>query len=99
MKSPELTPEEKADLAALEPRLGHLYVRQRLGLERDYEAHVFRRGTHFFHVENWYSIHGVIRAALRLAGLHARGRRNALNIEMRTHGVPPANLPNAFNGI
>ena len=99
MKSPELTPEETANLAALEPRLGHVYVRQRLGLERDYETHVFRRGTHFFHVENWYSIHGVIRAALRVAGLHARGRRNALAIEMRTHGVPLPNLPDAFDGF
>ena len=52
--APELTALEKATLAALEARLGFLHVRQRLGLEHDYEAHVFRRGTHFFHIENWY---------------------------------------------
>jgi len=34
----------------------------------------FRRGTHFFHLENWYSVHALIRNSLRLAGLHARGR-------------------------
>jgi uncharacterized protein len=99
MRSPELTPEEVADLAALEPRLGHVYIRQRLGLERDYEAHVFRRGTHFFHIENWYSVHGVIRGSLRLAGLHARGRRNALSIEPRTHDVALSKLPAAFDGF
>jgi predicted MPP superfamily phosphohydrolase len=89
---------ERAALSRLEQRLGHLHVRQRLGLERDYEAHVFRRGTHFFHLENWYSMHAFIRNALRLAGLHARGRRNALAIEVREHEVRLARLPAAFDG-
>src|SRR5215210_3790173 len=87
MKSPELTDIEETALAALEPRLGPLHVRQRLGLERDYEARVFRRGTHLFHIENWYSIHGLIRGSLRLVGLHGRGRRNALAIELRRNEI------------
>jgi predicted MPP superfamily phosphohydrolase len=99
MKSPEITAEEQAALATLESRLGHLHVRQRLGLERDHEAQVFRRGTHFFHLENWYSMHGLIRGSLRLAGLHARGRRNALDIQVRRHDVPLAKLPPAFDGF
>ncbi|QEL27174.1 metallophosphoesterase (plasmid) [Bosea sp. F3-2] len=74
-------------------------MRQRLGLERDYEAHIFRRGTHFFHLENWYSIHGLIRALLRMAGLHTRGRRNALAIELRHNDVLLANLPREFDGF
>ena len=98
MRSPALSAEEQAALAQLETRVGHLHVRQRLGLEQDYEAHVFRRGTHFFHLENWYSIHSLIRWSLRLAGLHARGRRNALDIRIRHHDVPIANLPRAFDG-
>ena len=98
MRSPEPTAEEKEALAGLEPRLGHLHVRQRLGLERDYEAHVFRRGTHFFHLENWYSVHSLIRASLWLVGLHRRGQRNALAIELRHNEVPIANLPAAFDG-
>lgn len=98
LRSPDLTGEEMAALAALERRLGHLHVRQRLGLERDYEAHVFRRGTHLFHLENWYSVHGAIRAGLWLLGLHARGRRNALAIELRENEVPIAGLPEAFEG-
>jgi hypothetical protein len=99
MRSSDLTPEEQTALAALVPRLGRLYVRQRLGLERDYEAHIFRRGTHFFHIENWNSVHALIRASLRLVGLHGRGRRNALAIEVREHEVPLANLPAAFDGF
>jgi predicted MPP superfamily phosphohydrolase len=84
---------------ALERRLGPLYVKQRLGLERDYEAHVFRKGTHFFHIENWYSIHGLIRGSLRLVGLHGRGRRNALAIRVRRQNVPLPGLPEAFEGF
>lgn len=99
MKSPELTHAEMAALAGLEPRLGRLYVRQRLGLERDYEAQVFHKGTHFLHIENWYSVHTLIRASLRLVGLHGRGRRNALAIEVRRHDVWLANLPPAFDGF
>jgi uncharacterized protein len=82
MRSPELTAEEEAALAALEPRLGRVHLRQRLGLERDHEAQIFRKGTHFFHI-----------------GLHARGRRNALAIEVRTHEVPLRRLPEAFDGF
>ena len=99
MRSPELSAMEKTALAALESRLGPLHVRQRLGLERDFEAHVFRRGTHFFHIENWYSIHGLIRGSLRLVGLHRRGRRNALTIGVRRNKVPLRQLPEVFEGF
>ena len=98
MRLLEPTADEAASLAALEARLGHLHVRQRLGLERDYEAHVFRRGTHFFHLEDWYSVHALIRAGLWLVGLLGRGRRNALMIEVRENDLPIAGLPEAFDG-
>jgi predicted MPP superfamily phosphohydrolase len=99
MRSPEISAEEEATLAALEPRIGRVHIRQRLGLERDHETHVFRKGTHFFHLENWYSVHGLIRGSLRLAGLHGRGRRNALAIEVRHRDITIANLPAAFDGF
>jgi predicted MPP superfamily phosphohydrolase len=98
MRSPEPTNAEKTALTVLETRLGHLHVRQRLGLERDYEAHVFRRGTHFFHLENWYLAPAVIRTGLRAVGLFRRGQRNALAIEVRENEVSIANLPQAFDG-
>ena len=98
MKLSDCTEAERHGLSALEPRIGHVHLRQRLGLEGDYEAHVFRRGTHFFHLENWYSVHTLLRLALTLAGLHCRGRRNALNIQLRQRDVLLASLPKAFDG-
>jgi len=94
----DCTEAERRELAVLEPRIGHVHLRQRLGLESDHESHVFRRGTHFFHLENWYSVHKLLRLALSLAGLHGRGRRNVLRIQLRRHDVPIANLPDAFDG-
>lgn len=98
MRSPELSHQEQSTLAALAPRLGPLHVQRRLGLERDYEARIFRRGTHFFHLENWYSIHSFIRSSLRLAGLHGRGRRNALAIQVRENEIVLPMLPRVFDG-
>jgi len=98
MKLTDLDREERDGLAALESRIGRTHLRQRLGLEGEREAHVFRRGTHFFHVENWYSVHGLIRGALRLAGLHGRGRRNVLRLQLRRNDVVLPSLPRAFDG-
>lgn len=98
MKLVDLTADEKSALGAIEQRVGGRYVRQRLGLEAEYEAHVFRRGTHFFHLENWYSVHGLIRHCLRLVGLHGIGRRNARDLQVRRHEIALAGLPPAFDG-
>lgn len=78
-------------------RLGRVHLRQRLGLESEHEAQVFRRGTHFFHLENWFLAHSVIRASLGLVGLHGRGRRNALKIRIVHNAVRLAALPAAFD--
>lgn len=99
MKLSDLNDAERSSLLALEGRIGRAHLRQRLGLEGEHEAHVFRRGTHFFHLENWYSIHSVIRAALSLVGAHGRGRRNALRIQLRENEVPLALLPPTFDGF
>ena len=48
-------------IETLEERLGRLYAKQRLGIEADYEARIFGQGINFFHIENWYSCHSVIR--------------------------------------
>jgi uncharacterized protein len=82
----------------LSQRLGRVHLRQRLSLESEYEAQVFRRGTHYFHLENWYPAHAVIRASLSLVGLHGRGRRNALKIRIVHNDVRLAVLPAAFDG-
>jgi len=86
-------------VAQLEQRLGRLHARQRLGIERDHEARVFGQGLNFFHIENWYSAHSIIRNALRLTGLYWRGRRNAERIEVRHNRVGSRALPASFDGF
>jgi predicted MPP superfamily phosphohydrolase len=86
-------------LSDLERRLGPLHARQRLGIETDHEAQAFGQGLKFFHVENWYSIHSVIRNALRLAGLYGRGLRNAERVELRHNDINFEQLPPSFDGF
>lgn len=83
----------------LEKRLGRLHARQRLGIEKDYEAQAFGHGTNFFHIENWYPMYPVIEKSLKLTGLYWRGRRNAGNIQVRRHDVKLPELPQSFDGF
>ena len=86
-------------VSKLERRLGRLYARQRLGIERDHEAQIFGQGINFFHIENWYSIHSLIRNTLRLTGLYWRGRQNAERVQVRHNHIHFENLPPVFNGF
>jgi predicted MPP superfamily phosphohydrolase len=88
-----------AVLGKLERRLGRLHARQRLGIENDHEAQIFGQGLNFFHIENWYSIHSLIRATLMMAGLYWRGQRNAENVQVRHNTISFAKLPAAFDGF
>ena len=89
----------EAVLNKLERRLGRLHARQRLGIETDHEAQIFGQGITFFHIENWYSIHSVIRATLCLMGLYWRGRKNAENIQVRHNHILMKTLPRQFDGF
>jgi uncharacterized protein len=93
----EHTAEEAAILAFLERRLGRLHARQRLGIEAAHEAEAFGQGLNFFHIENWYSTHAMIRLALRSVGLYRRGQRNAHDVQLRHHHVRCPRLPGAFD--
>ncbi len=86
-------------LSSLEHRLGRLHARQRLGIEADHEAQIFGQGLNFFHIENWYSVHAVIRTVLKLSGLYWRGRRNAEQIVLKRNDVQCASLPPLFDGF
>ncbi len=91
---------ESAWYRLLEARLGRAHLNQRLGMEQDFEQRVFGGiGRNFFHLENWYSIHGWIRHALRLVGLHAHGRRNARRIQVVCNEVRLPHLPSQFEGF
>lgn len=98
MKLADCNAAEREALTLLGARIGRNHLRQRLGLETDHEAQIVRKGTHFFHLENWHAAHVVIRSLLALVGLHGRGRRNALNIQTVHNEVPLERLPKAFDG-
>lgn len=82
----------------LEQRVGRLHLRQRLGIEQDHESQVIGRGRNLFHIENWYSLHGLIRGILKLSLMYPRGRNNTLAIEARYNSFHIAHLPQAFDG-
>ncbi len=85
--------------ARLEQRLGRIHARLRLGLEADHEAQVFGQGINYFHFENLPWSHFVIQAALRITGLHGRGRKNATKIAVRFNYIASKNIPPSFDGF
>jgi predicted MPP superfamily phosphohydrolase len=98
MPEPVLVLEQEV-LGRLEQRLGRLHAKQRLGIENDHEARIFGQGLNFFHIENWYSIHSVIRNSLKLTGLYWRGRENARRIQIRHNYLKLEELPALFDGF
>jgi len=86
-------------LSKLELRVGRLNARQLLGIETDHEAQIFGQGINFFHIENWYSIHSVIRTTLKLTGLYWRGRKNAEQIQVKHNHIAMKTLPRGFDGF
>src|SRR5580700_12178173 len=98
MPEPVLVLEQEV-LGRLEQRLGRLHAKQRLGIENDHEARIFGDGLNFFHIENWYSVHSVIRNSLKLTGLYWRGCRNAERIQVRHNLIERADIPALFNGF
>jgi hypothetical protein len=89
----------EAVLNKLERRLGRLHAKLRLGIEMDHEAQIFGQGINFFHIENWCSVHSVIRTTLKLMGLYRRGRRNAEQIQVRHNHISMKTLPSRFDGF
>lgn len=82
----------------LEQRLGRIYARLRLGIESESGHRIFGGGINFFHPENWYSFHALIRYCLRLSGLYQRGMRNARKIQVRDNPIHLPHLPGGFEG-
>jgi predicted MPP superfamily phosphohydrolase len=84
---------------ALKRRLGRVYARQRLGIERDHEAQKFGQGLTFFHFENLPISHAIIGSILRASGTYWRGRTNAARVRLRTNAVYSPRLPSGFDGF
>jgi uncharacterized protein len=90
---------EPEEMARLEQRLGRARARQRLAMELRYERKLFREGLNFSHPGNWYAKHSVIAAALKLAGLYGRGRRNSERVRLRHNSFSLPELPPQFEGF
>lgn len=84
---------------ALEKRLGTIHARQRLGIEEDSEPRAFGGGLNFFHPENWYSIHAIIRYILKITGFYWIGRKNSLKHQLVRNEIHLPNLPQQFDGF
>lgn len=83
----------------LEQRLGRTHARQRLGIESDSGNRIFGKGLNFFHPENWYSIHKLIKGCIQIAGMYGRGQRNARRHRVNHNRVALSQLPKAFDGF
>lgn len=94
------TPNINAELhSALEQRIGRAHARLRLGIESEHEAQVFGQGLNFFHIENWYSGHSLLRKALKATGLFWTGRRNARRVVVRENVISDPKIPIDFDGF
>lgn len=82
----------------LSKRMGTVHARQRLGIE-DERLQVFGKGLNFFHPENWYSAHALIRYLLKLSGVYWYGRRKTLDIRLKQNDIELPHLPAAFEGM
>lgn len=91
--------QQTVEMKRLEKRLGRVHFQQRIGMEEDHATRIFGRGRTFFHIENWYSIHALIRLTLRGFGLYGRGLRNATAIQIQHNDVVIPHLPEAFDGF
>ncbi len=79
-------------------RLGAVHARQRLGIE-DETPRVFGKGLNFFHPENWYSAHAMLRYLLKLTGIYWYGQRKALNLRLERNDIELPHLPPSFDGL
>jgi predicted MPP superfamily phosphohydrolase len=92
-------PVASADYEWLERRVGRCHLDQRLGIEHDYEARIFGQGRTLFHIENWTSLHALIRFGIKLAFLEQRGKRNARALTIRQNDIVLEQLPAEFDGF
>lgn len=86
-------------LKYLEKRLGPSHARRRIGIETTSEPKVFGGGLNFFHPENWYSTHALVRYCLKVSGMYWRGVKNAANFRINRNKLHLPHLPHPFEGF
>ncbi len=90
---------EQETRALLEKRVGHLHLKQRLGIETERKARIFGQGLKLLNIENWATMHSVIRNSLRLTLIYKRAQANVLNIAITHNTLPIYHLPAALEGF
>lgn len=95
----EDTPISRKLIKQLEQRLGPAHAQQRIAVEQAHHHEAFSLKGKFFHLENWYSIHQVIRGTFKLCGLYEHAQRNTTRVRTcyQTWHLP--SLPEAFDGL
>jgi predicted MPP superfamily phosphohydrolase len=84
-------------LSALRRRIGDAHLEQRLTAQKDHAR--WRRGRGRVHLENFGALIRAVHVALRVTGLAAWGRRNALALTVRQNTIALPSLPPAFAGL
>jgi hypothetical protein len=69
-------------------RLGTPAREQHLGIEKDYEAQILDQRVNFFRIENWYSIHSLIRNTLKLSVIFLRNRHKQVSASLWSRTLP-----------
>ena len=82
----------------LSDRLGEVHARQRIGIESE-EPRIFGKGLNFFHPENWYSGHALVRYILKLTGVYWYGQRKAVDFQLVNNDLRLPDLPASFEGM
>lgn len=84
-------------LLVLRQRIGDAHFEQRLRAQADHAQ--WRRGRGRVHLENFGILIRAVHLALRITGLAAWGRRNALALTVRQNTIALPGLPPAFAGL
>lgn len=83
----------------LGPRLGEAAVQRRLDGERGEGRPIAGRSSPFSYFEEWFLGPALLRGALKLSGMYARGRSNALKIRVVENEMKSDRLPAALHGL
>lgn len=88
---------DEHELLALRQRIGEAHLVQRLAAQADHAQ--WRRGRGRLHLENFGALIRAVHLTLRVTGLAALGRRNALALTVRQNTIALPDLPPAFAGL
>ncbi|HED39271.1 MAG TPA: metallophosphoesterase [Chromatiales bacterium] len=83
----------------LEQRVGHLHFKQRFGIETERRARLIGQGVKLLNIENWGSMHQLIRTCLKLSFSYKRAKKNVLNIAITHNLLPIYRLPAGLEGL